>query len=168
MPTNQSGYDKYARKPFCFVIQDANTQIRQIPSNATLIIDGHSSFNSPTISRAAHGGGNESITYAVLAWRLAAFELPLTHVLIRLLACESSVYAIGLAAALGGYGYNAIAVGGYTETNYQIPGQRTTFPPRFYDQQGNLKQPKPIIWYGSRGQQLPAKPANVQATQTAW
>ncbi|HVQ12810.1 MAG TPA: hypothetical protein VMS40_04435 [Vicinamibacterales bacterium] len=158
MPANQSGRIKYASKLKCIVIEDRATQISRISDIATLIIDGHSATGSETISRVAVGPGNQSIHFTELARRLVTARLPLTHVLIRLLACEGSVYACRLAEALGRYGYNAIAVGGYTVTNWQIPGQRTRFPSRYYDDDDQLNQAKPILWYGSLGQRLPAKP----------
>ena len=136
-------------------------------SNATLIIDGHSAFCSPTISRFQRPDGpDQQIRFERLAALISGAHLPVTHGLIRLLACEGFWYAQNLAIELGKVGYSDIAVGGYTVMNFQAVGMRTRFPPNHYDEDDNLIGPKPIMWYGAQGQQMP-KP-NVLQRQTVW
>jgi hypothetical protein len=156
MPSGQSGRNKYKKKRNCYVVDAPSIEVRQIPSNATLIIDGHSSSGSPTISRFQFpdGKANQTIRFERLAELLSGARLPVTHGLIRLLACEGNSYAQNLAIDLGKVGYNDIAVGGYTVTNYQVEGQRTRFGPDHYDENDDLIGDKPIKWYNASGKQI--------------
>ena len=160
METDESGWNKYDKKDNCFVVSAPLVQIRQMPYNGTLIIDGHSSSGSNTIDRTQFDNRvSEKITSSDLAWMINQCELPKDHCLIRLLACEASFYASMLATELSRvYGYQNIAVGGYREKNFQIAGMRTQFMPRLYDGDGELLGEKPISWYGSGGRLLDSKP----------
>jgi hypothetical protein len=143
---------KYLAKPDCYVLDGLTANLLEFMDSAeTLIINGHGSSGSLTLSETSDGGGT-SVSVQVLASWLRYAGLPANHVRIRILGCETIDFARFLAIELS-RDHPSIVVGGYRHKIFIVAGRRAHmavgFPPV-----ENTTGSGNVIWYNARGQQV--------------
>jgi hypothetical protein len=155
--------DKYELKTNCVVLARPLVEngLRDIPSDATLIIDGHgTSEDHTTISAESKPGEFILIPVNKLADMIAYYwRLPQEHVKIRMLSCWGYGFARLLALSLGKKEHPKIHVAGYkglTKTGVYEPGTGRGPNPVEIEGEDSWEKSR-IEWYDTAGN-LVSKP----------
>lgn len=106
----------YSLKSNCTIVDPTTTAaLAGVEDNATLLIDGHGSDDDPTTIEIDYNGKPAKRNIVAMGQLIADFwQLPKTHVKIRMLSCWGKGFAKNLAVRLyNNHQYQSIAVAGY-------------------------------------------------------
>lgn len=157
---------KYELKVNCEILKTGNDILKNVEDDATLLIAGHGVESGREISNGLKEG-RQAMDVETLAAKIGlTWELPVTHIKIRLLGCECAGFACTLAKTL--LGYESICVGGFIDSviydNYDEktgrgsamvlveiePGVVQPFSKEVLDKKGI----KRVRWYNNKGEEI--------------
>lgn len=142
--TLQKGRRDFEKYDNCRILYtNPEPDFSNIKSDEILLVAGHGASSDSSLHSHAIGQGY-IMPFTVIAEAFRAFGLPRTHVLVKILGCETQFMAQRLAKLLGEdpYNYKNIVVGGY---RYKVIHGLLSTNPRASVDVINMGLPKPTV-----------------------